>query len=209
MICDRDDLGGEIMKKGKWAVLVLASVFLLTACGQRMDSTVTTGEMVVPEMSSEDLLVDSLEYLLQDEEKQGEDMQGMEALADDAKAGNKASVEIVVYYSNAACDGLDSQIEQAEEVTPDVLIAALARHNIVSLDTKVLSFSEEEQEEGKAIYLDLSTGMNHYLETMTREAKDIIIDSIASTFLENYQADIIQIQVGGKPLHRSVTLNEA
>lgn len=209
MICDRDDLGGEIMKKGKWAVLVLASVFLLTACGQRMDSTVTTGEMVVPEMSSEDLLVDSLEYLLQDEEKQEEDMQGMEALADDAKAGNKASVEIVVYYSNAACDGLDSQIEQAEEVTPDVLIAALARHNIVSLDTKVLSFSEEEQEEGKAIYLDLSTGMNHYLETMTREAKDIIIDSIASTFLENYQADIIQIQVGGKPLHRSVTLNEA
>ncbi len=197
------------MKKGKWAVLVLASVFLLTACGQRLDSTVTTGEMVVPEMSSEDLLVDSLEYLLQDEEKQGEDMQGMEALADDAKAGNKASVEIVVYYSNAACDGLDSQIEQAEEVTPDVLIAALARHNIVSLDTKVLSFSEEEKEEGKAIYLDLSTGMNHYLETMTREAKDIIIDSIASTFLENYQADIIQIQVGGKPLHRSVTLNEA
>ena len=115
----------------------------------------------------------------------------------------------VVYYSNASCDGLDSQVEQASELTPDALIAALARHNIVSLDTKVLSFSEEENEEGRVIYLDLSAGMNHYLETMTKEAKDIIIDSIASTFLENYQADSIQIEVGGKPLYSSVTLEKA
>lgn len=197
------------MKKGKWAVFVLASVFWLTACGQRMDSAVTTGEMVVPEMSSEDLLVDSLEYLLRDEEKQGEDAQGMEASANSVDGENTASVEFVVYYSNASCDGLDSQREQASELTPDVLIAALARHNIVSLDTKVLSFSEDENEEGRVIYLDLSAGMNHYLETMTREAKDIIIDSIASTFLENYQADVIQIEVGGKPLYSSVALEKA
>ncbi len=44
---------------------------------------------------------------------------------------------------------------------------------------------------------------------MTKEAKDIIIDSIASTFLENYDADMIQIQIAGKPLHQSVTLDQA
>lgn len=192
------------MKKGKWAVLLLTSLVLLTACGRRADSTVTTGEIIVPEMSSEDLLVDSLEYLLQDEEKQGEDVEGLEITSDEAAE----SVEIVVYYSNDSCDGLDSQMEKVSELTPDELIVALAKHNIVSLDTKVLSFSEEEKEEGKMICLDLSNGMNHYLETMTGEAKDIIIDSIASTFLENYQADIIQIQIGGKPLYRSEGLKE-
>ncbi len=51
--------------------------------------------------------------------------------------------------------------------------------------------------------------MDHYLGTMTQEAKDIIMDSISSTFLENYSADIIHIQIAGKPLHQSVKWDEA
>lgn len=198
------------MKRGKIAAVVFVTAILLTACGRESDSTVTTGEIVVPEMSSGDLLVNSLEYLLQDEEQE-EDIQEQEVSADtkDSQEELPGAVAFTVYYSNGTCDGLNSRTEEAEELTAEVLIAALARHNIVSLDTKVLSFYEEEKEEGKVLYLDLSTEMNNYLDTMTKEAKDIIIDSIASTFLENYDADMIQIQIAGKPLHQSVTLDQA
>ncbi len=197
------------MKRGKIAAVVFVTAILLTACGRESDGTVTTGEIVVPEMSSGDLLVNSLEYLLQDEEQ--EDIQEQEVSADTKDSQEKlpGAVAFTVYYSNGTCDGLNSRTEEAEELTAEVLIAALARHNIVSLDTKVLSFHEEEKEGEKVLYLDLSTEMDNYLDTMTKEAKDIIIDSIASTFLENYDTDMIQIQIAGKPLHQSVTLDQA
>ncbi len=197
------------MKRGKIAAVVFVTAILLTACSRESDGTVTTGEIVVPEMSSGDLLVNSLEYLLQDEEQ--EDIQEQEVSADTKDSQEKlpGAVAFTVYYSNGTCDGLNSRTEEAEELTAEVLIAALARHNIVSLDTKVLSFHEEEKEGEKVLYLDLSTEMDNYLDTMTKEAKDIIIDSIASTFLENYDADMIQIQIAGKPLHQSVTLDQA
>ncbi len=170
------------MKRGKIAAVVFVTAILLTACGRESDGTVTTGEIVVPEMSSGDLLVNSLEYLLQDEEQ--EDIQEQEVSADTKDSQEKlpGAVAFTVYYSNGTCDGLNSRTEEAEELTAEVLIAALARHNIVSLDTKVLSFHEEEKEGEKVLYLDLSTEMDNYLDTMTKEAKDIIIDSIASTF---------------------------
>ena len=173
------------MKRIGKVAFAVAIVLLMTACGRKSDSTVTTGEIDAPEMSSGDLLVSSLEYLLQDGEE--ENIQEQEVSADAIEEEEAAdSVSFVVYYSNRSCDGLNSQEEKAEELTADVLIAALARHNIVSLDTKVLSFSEEEKEEGKVLYLDLSKEMDNYLDTMTKAAKDIILDSIASTFLRNY-----------------------
>lgn len=195
------------MKKGKRAAFVLILAVLLTACGRRADSTVITEEIVVPEMSSEDLLVSSLEYLLQDEET--EEVQEVPVDDDAESAKDEETVSLVLYYSNGSFDGLSSQTEEADELTADVLIAALARHNIVSLDTKVLSFEEKESEEGKVLYLNLSAEMNQYLSTMSKEAKNIIIDSITSTFLENYKADFIYIQIKGEPLERSEIPDEA
>lgn len=195
------------MKRIGKVAFAVAIVLLMTACGRKSDSTVTTGAIDAPEMSSGDLLVSSLEYLLQDGEE--ENIQEQEVSADAIEEEEAAdSVSFVVYYSNRSCDGLNSQEEKAEELTADVLIAALARHNIVSLDTKVLSFSEEEKEEGKVLYLDLSKEMDNYLDTMTKAAKDIILDSIASTFLRNYDADIIYIQIAGEPLYQSTISDE-
>lgn len=195
------------MKRIGKVAFAVAIVLLMTACGRKSDSTVTTGEIDAPEMSSGDLLVSSLEYLLQDDEE--ENIQEQEVSADAIEEEEAAdSVSFVVYYSNRSCDGLNFQEEKAEELTADVLIAALARHNIVSLDTKVLSFSEEEKEEGKVLYLDLSKEMDNYLDTMTKAAKDIILDSIASTFLRNYDADIIYIQIAGEPLYQSTIADE-
>ena len=47
-------------KRGKAVFTIIIMVVLLAACGIRADKSVTSGEIVAPEVSSEDLLVSSL-----------------------------------------------------------------------------------------------------------------------------------------------------
>ena len=68
------------MKKGNRVAFALAAAVLLTACSRTADAAVTTEEIVVPEMSSKDILVNSLEYLL--EEPDGEQIQEEEITAE-------------------------------------------------------------------------------------------------------------------------------
>ena len=199
------------MKKVKEvAVAVTGAAMVLAACGSIVDGRVDSGEIVVPEMSSEDLLVSSLEYLLQDDEaaeKEPEEkpqegavpgLQGEQEPAEESAP--EAEEEAVIYYGNAGSYDLNQEIIQIEERTAEELLDALAKHNIVSLDTKVLSFEEKETEEEKLLYLDLSKAMSEYLKTMSKEAESIIVASVTNTFLENFEADGICITVNGKRL---------
>ena len=72
------------MKKRNMAALALLAVMLLTACGRTADAVVTKEEIVVPELSSKDMLVNSLEYLLEKEpeEETGEEAQEKETQTD-------------------------------------------------------------------------------------------------------------------------------
>lgn len=213
------------MKNGKRAVLVATVAgILLVACGSRTGETATSGEMVVPEMSSEDLLVSSLEYLLLDEEETGqepqerieEDKKEPEASAENMEQGNDAqaqdqaagqdelsAAEAVIYYGNGASHELNRETVQIEEMIPEALVEALSKHNIVSLDTKILSFEEEEQDGKKVLRLDLSRAAGEYLRTMSKEAECIIVASIVNTFLENYSADEMYLLVEGEALATS------
>lgn len=194
------------MKKRKWAAFAAVFVMLLTACGRADKNSVVTEEIIVPELSSEDLLVTSLEYLLKDEEESDLAAQEQTETAENAGQAEAAQkVPVVLYYSNGSFDGLESQTEEVEELSADALITALAKHNIVSLDTKVLSFEAGEKEEGTVLYLELSAEMNNYLRNMSEEAKNLIIDSLTSTFLENYDAEAVHIRVAGEPLEHAET----
>lgn len=203
------------MKKGNRAALVLIAAVLLTACGRTADTMVTTEEIVVPEMSSEDILVNSLEYLLeeeQEEQPQEEAEKGEEeATADqpekeDVEAQEDKTEEkgIVICYGKDLESGLIEETITAEEITPEILVGALARHNILPLlDMKVLSMESREEDGRKLLYLDLSGTFREYLQTMSREAECIIISSVANTFLTNYDADAIYIMVEGETLTTS------
>ncbi len=207
------------MKNGKKAALVAAAAgILLVACSSRANETTASGEMAVPEMSSEDLLVSSLEYLLLDEEQAGQNTteaaKEQEASAlqyeenqnpageedQTAGQGEGSMAEAVIYYGNGASHELNRETVQVENITPENLIDTLAKHNIVSLDTKVLSFQEEELDGKKMLQLDLSRAAGEYLRTMSKEAECIIVVSIVNTFLENYDADGIYLLVEGEVL---------
>ncbi len=196
------------MKRGKCAAFVLAVSVFLAACGAE-ETAVTTEEIVVPEMSSKDILVNSLEYLLEEEtreetsggkEKAQTDQPEKEAQTQEDESGKKEK-EAVICYGKDMESGLMQETVKAEEITPDVLLGALARHNIVPLlDTKVLSLDVKEEGGKKFLYLDLSGTFREYLMTMSMEAECIIISSIANTFLTNYDADAVYITVEGETL---------
>lgn len=200
------------MKKRNMAALALLAVMLLTACGQAADTAVTREEIVVPEMSSKEILVNSLEYLLDEEpeEETGEKQEGKEeAQEKEAETGtdNETADEADPRETAVICYGrdMDSDLTQeeitAEEITPDVLLNALARHNIVPLlDTKVLSMEERNEDGHKILYLDLSGSFREYLMTMSIEAECIIIASIVNTFVLNYHVDAVYITVEGETL---------
>ena len=203
-------------RKAVFAIIVV--VVLLAACGIRADKGVTSGEMVVPEVSSEDLLVSSLEYLLLDDKEeetpdqdsdlsdQGEEVQDAQNAVEESEdtSGEQSAQteddmqgeEAVVYYGDGGSVALQQEIIEVEAVTPDELIGVLARHNIVSLDTKILSFEQEDA----VLHLDLSKAAGEYLRTMSKEAECIIVAAIVNTFLENYGADGIYIMVEGEAL---------
>ena len=199
------------MKKGaKAALLIICAVFLLVACGKKPEAVTASEEIVVPEMSSEDLLVTSLGYLLEEEDEDGsaeeeaaEQEQAEEPDSEGSDMQEEASELVtaaVVYYG---ASGLNEESLSVEEITAEALISALARHNIVSLDTKVLSLQEQEEDGTKVLYLDLSKAAGEYLRTMSKEAEYIIVASITDTFVKNYDAEAVYLMVEGEPLATS------
>ena len=210
------------------ALAVATAVVLLAACGISSDQGVTSVEMVAPEVSSQDLLVSSLEYLLlddaeentqyteqqdsQEQETETQDSQDMteesENAADEQVQTEESVIqgeEIVIYYGNGGSVSLNQESVEVETLTPEALINALASHNIVSLDTKVLAFEQGEKDGASVLYLDLSKSAGGYLQTMSKEAECIIVASVINTFLENYGADVICLTVEGEPLGTSHT----
>ena len=214
------------MKNREKVVFALfLAALTVTACGLGAGRDTDSGEMAVPEVSSEDLLVDSLQYLLQDEEEDttqpaeengsaadtaqpAEDTEesGLAADADAAEdtaqsAEDSDSVaDAVIYYADAGSQDLSRETAAVEELTAETLLESLAQHNIVSLDTKVLSFEQTTEEDGEVLHLDLSNAFSEYLETMSDEAEAIIVSALADTFLDNYDADAIRITVEGEAL---------
>lgn len=193
--------------RGKAAFAIIILVVLLAACGIQSNKSVTTGEMVVPEVSSEDLLVSSLEYLLLDDEKE-------DAAAEESDTSEEQSVqtgddvqgeEAVIYYGDGGSVALKQETIEVSSVSPEELVNVLARHNIVSLDTKVLSFEQGEEGGDVVLYLDLSKAAGEYLRTMSKEAECIIVAALVDTFLGNYNADEIYITVEGEVLTTSNT----
>lgn len=211
------------MKNIKKAVVaVAAAAVLLAACGNRTDQGVTSGEMVAPEVSSKDLLVSSLEYLLLDGEEDTQNPAQQDSQDQETETQSSQDIpqepenppeeetqpeenavqgeEAVIYYGKSVSTDLQQETVEVEEITPDELINALARHNIVSLDTRVLSFEQGEQDGVSVLYLDFSKALGEYLGTMSGEAESIIVASVINTFLENYGADAVCLTVEGKPL---------
>lgn len=208
--------------------MAVITMLALAACSNATGETATEETVTIPETSSEEVLVDSLKYLLNDgtdaeeqteeapiaeeqtAEVQVEETQHTEEQISVTEAIKTQKVEtqeedvvfeeVTIYYGHGASSELNTEVVALEQLTAENLIAALAKHNIVSLDTKVNAFEEQEVDGAKIIYLDLSKGFREYLKTMTQEGESIIIASVTDTFLEAYDADAIVLKTDGVAL---------
>lgn len=182
------------------AVVSILTVLALAACGNAAEEVTAMENNPVPETSTNDLLVDSLEFLL-NEDGTIPDGNGQASEVEEEQSEETVDQkEVTIYYGNGASDMLSSETASMEQITAEKLIDALLKHNIVSLGTKVNSFEEEETDGIKKLKLDLSKTFREYLKTMTREGEKVIISSVAATFLEAYGAEEIVITVDGKVL---------
>lgn len=201
-------------KYKKMAVfLPLVAALLLTACSNPAEEVTAMEGETAKDTEASELLMDSLEYLLQEENADEMAEEGSfdgpeghigpdSALQEDTAQRQEEAqqAEVMIYYGNGASDELDAETSVMEQVTAENLVDALLKHNIVSLGTKVNSFEEEEKDGQKTLHLDLSKSFYEYLKTMTKEGEKIIIYSVAATFVEAYDADGIVITVEGKAL---------
>ncbi len=108
--------------------------------------------------------------------------------------------EMAVYYSNGKADGLEKEVLAVEEMTPEEMVKSLSRHNIVSIDTKVLGFGETDGQGRKLLALDLSGAFGEYVKTMGESGEKVVMAALTNTFLENYGADGLVLTVEGEVL---------
>ncbi|MCM1088713.1 MAG: GerMN domain-containing protein [Muribaculaceae bacterium] len=188
------------MKNRKLIILpVVLLLLVLGACGNGAGDMEVMSEET-SDISSEELLVHSLDYLLSGGDE-GQEVRLQEVkMTEDVQPEAAGGKEVVIYYGNGASDELKEELLYMEQITADELVDALIRHNIIPLGTKVNSFEEQESEEGKMLFLDLSRTFQEYLRTMTGEGEQIIISSVVTTFLNAYDAEKIVITVDGDVL---------
>ncbi len=206
------------MNKKKLAALISVLVIsTLAACGRNQEVT-NVDESEGYSESSAELLVGTLEYLLNEDKTDSDtdaDDTGIFQIKDDeTKQAEQEEdinkIDVVIYYGNGASDKLNTEVSAMEQLTPENLISALAGHNIVPIGTKVNVFYAE-KESGKTAWtlqLDLDKAFREYLKTMNDESEKIILASISATFLEAYDAESIMITVDGKVLETNHAVYE-
>ena len=119
----------------------------------------------------------------------------------EAEQESQSETEAVICYGRDMHSELTQETIQVTALSPEALLGALARHNIVPLlDTRVLSMEEKEQDGMTVLYLDLSRAFGEYVQTMSEEAECIIIASVVNTFLANYDVDAVYLMVEGERL---------
>lgn len=206
------------MNKKKLAALMsMLIISTLAACGRNREVTPMDGSEEYNE-SSADLLVGTLEYLLNEDkadvDTDADDAEIFQIKDDEAKhSGQEEGVnknDVVIYYGNGASDKLSTEVSSVEQLTAENLISALAGHNIVPLGTKVNAFYEEKEgnKAASTLQLDLDKSFREYLKTMNNESEKIILASITATFLEAYDAESIMITVDGKVLETNHAVYE-
>lgn len=171
------------MKKKKWlAAAMMLVLVIFAACDNPEEAVAVTSDMEGVEVQA---------FI--------PEMTGGQAEETEADFIRAEPVEVVVYYSNGRADGLEKEVLQVTGMEPEEIIRGLSRHNIVSIDTKVLSFTEREADtQGRRVLeLDLSKAFGEYLRTMGADGEEMILAALTNTFLENYQADGLVLTVDG------------
>lgn len=112
----------------------------------------------------------------------------------------KDPMEVTVYYADMMFTKLLQEDIEIPELDAEYIIDALAGHNIVSTDTRVLEAVVEEGDK-RTLKLNLSKQFKEYLKLMNEDSEKYLMAALTNTFLKAYDVDQMYLKVEGKALN--------
>lgn len=105
--------------------------------------------------------------------------------------------QLILYLPNENADGWNVTKNQMEQITPDIIIGQLVGAGAIPDSVTVVSFGEDQGENGLILKLDLSSNFAEGLLNMGTAGEYLTMGSVVNSFLDTYQADGIEITAGG------------
>lgn len=113
--------------------------------------------------------------------------------------------QLTLYLPNENADGWNVTKNQIEQVTPDIIIGQLVGAGAIPDSVTVVSFGEDQGENGLILKLDLSSNFAERLLNMGTAGEYLTMGSVVNSFLDTYQADGIEITAGGNVIETGHT----
>lgn len=112
---------------------------------------------------------------------------------------------MTLYLPNENADGWNVTKNQIEQVTPDIIIGQLVGAGAIPDSVTVVSFGEDQGENGLILKLDLSSNFVEGLLNMGTAGEYLTMGAVVNSFLDTYQADGIEITAGGNVIETGHT----
>ena len=188
--------------------MLLVMAMLTLGCGSKeKENTKTTETPVVTEEVSPSAEVETEQpqetETVSEEEEEKTDSANEEKRASNSSDNSSKEEEngIRIYYADSQAEHVISENIGEEEVTPELLLSQLAKHNVISKNTKVNSIKQTKSEsDGNCLAVDFSQEFQDDLFTQGTAGEFLMMGSVVNTFLRAYDADSMTITVNGNPL---------
>lgn len=133
------------------------------------------------------------------EEKDGKDSEAekKEDTTKETESEKSQEEQLTLYLPNENADGWNVTKNQIEQVTPDIIIGQLVGAGAIPDSVTVVSFGEDQGENGLILKLDLSSNFAEGLLNMGTAGEYLTMGAVVNSLLDTYQADGIEITAGG------------
>ena len=141
------------------------------------------------------------------EEKDGKDSEAekKEDITKETESEKSQEEQLTLYLPNENADGWNVTKNQIEQVTPDIIIGQLVGAGAIPDSVTVVSFGEDQGENGLILKLDLSSNFAEGFLNMGTAGEYLTMGSVVNSFLDTYQADGIEITAGGNVIETGHT----
>lgn len=138
-------------------------------------------------------------------EKKEDTAEKAEDTTKETESAESQEEQLTLYLPNENADDWDVTKNQMEQITPDIIIGQLVGAGAIPDSVTVVSFGEDQGENGLILKLDLSSNFAEGLLNMGTAGEYLTMGSVVNSFLDTYQADGIEITAGGNVIETGHT----
>lgn len=138
-------------------------------------------------------------------EKKEDTAEKAEDTTKETESAESQEEQLTLYLPNENADGWNVTKNQIEQVTPDIIIGQLVGAGAIPDSVTVVSFGEDQGENGLILKLDLSSNFAEGLLNMGTAGEYLTMVAVVNSFLDTYQADGIEITAGGNVIETGHT----